>query len=372
MALPPLKLSRKQLSTFLKDHEQIVAFENLFRTAELSAPDIVEAATNAAASAEVSANEALAQLARIADALEVLAAAPVTQHNNSVVTDYIDVAESAPAADSARRLQWNGDDGTLDIGLYGGSVLQVGQETHFYAKNTSGSTIANGSPCMITGGTTGKLTFSLADADGSVAPEYMMGVATQSIANDAFGYVTAFGLVRGFDTTGTPYGQVWAAGNLIYFDPVTPGNWTNVEPAAPNIRTPAAIVVDASAAGSVFVRMKVGSRLTDIQDVFAPGPIVNGQLIMGDAAQSRFEAGTLTAGTNIAISNGPGSITVATTASITSDLTNNTGRLVDSSVNLTNGAAAAAGTLLNAPVAGNPTKWIPIDDNGTTRYIPAW
>jgi hypothetical protein len=22
--------------------------------------------------------------------------------------------------------------------------------------------------------------------------------------------------------------------------------------------------------------------------------------------------------------------------------------------------------------AGNPTKWIPINDNGTTRYLPAW
>lgn len=39
---------------------------------------------------------------------------------------------------------------------------------------------------------------------------------------------------------------------------------------------------------------------------------------------------------------------------------------------LTNGAAAAAATLLNAPVAGNPTKWIAINDNGTVRYIPAW
>ncbi len=39
---------------------------------------------------------------------------------------------------------------------------------------------------------------------------------------------------------------------------------------------------------------------------------------------------------------------------------------------LTNGAAAAAGTLANAPVAGNPTKWIGINDNGTIRYIPAW
>jgi len=38
----------------------------------------------------------------------------------------------------------------------------------------------------------------------------------------------------------------------------------------------------------------------------------------------------------------------------------------------TNGAAAGAGTITNAPSAGNPTKWIPVDDNGTTRYIPAW
>ena len=39
---------------------------------------------------------------------------------------------------------------------------------------------------------------------------------------------------------------------------------------------------------------------------------------------------------------------------------------------ITNGAGAAVGTLGNAPTAGNPTKWIPIDDNGTTRYIPTW
>lgn len=39
---------------------------------------------------------------------------------------------------------------------------------------------------------------------------------------------------------------------------------------------------------------------------------------------------------------------------------------------LTNGAAAQVGTLTNAPSAGNPTKWVPISDNGTTRYIPCW
>ena len=35
-------------------------------------------------------------------------------------------------------------------------------------------------------------------------------------------------------------------------------------------------------------------------------------------------------------------------------------------------ATGSAATLLNAPVSGNPTKWVPLDDNGTTRYLPAW
>lgn len=39
---------------------------------------------------------------------------------------------------------------------------------------------------------------------------------------------------------------------------------------------------------------------------------------------------------------------------------------------LTNHAAAAVGTLNNSPVAGNPTKWIGINDNGTIRRIPTW
>lgn len=39
---------------------------------------------------------------------------------------------------------------------------------------------------------------------------------------------------------------------------------------------------------------------------------------------------------------------------------------------LTDGAGASVGTLTNAPAATNPTKWIGINDNGTTRYIPAW
>ena len=46
--------------------------------------------------------------------------------------------------------------------------------------------------------------------------------------------------------------------------------------------------------------------------------------------------------------------------------------LVTTSVALTDAVGVAAGTITNAPSAGNPTKWITIVDNGTTRKIPTW
>jgi hypothetical protein len=55
------------------------------------------------------------------------------------------------------------------------------------------------------------------------------------------------------------------------------------------------------------------------------------------------------------------------------DITNgNIAALIKTSVNMNNGAGAMAGTLLNAPTAGNPAKWVPINDNGTVRYVPTW
>lgn len=46
--------------------------------------------------------------------------------------------------------------------------------------------------------------------------------------------------------------------------------------------------------------------------------------------------------------------------------------MLRSATSFTNGAGAGAGTLTNAPAAGNPTKWVPINDAGVTRYIPCW
>jgi hypothetical protein len=57
--------------------------------------------------------------------------------------------------------------------------------------------------------------------------------------------------------------------------------------------------------------------------------------------------------------------------------TNAASFMIRTKTSYTNGAGTGSGvTFTNAPGAsgstGNPTKWIPIDDNGTTRYIPAF
>lgn len=46
--------------------------------------------------------------------------------------------------------------------------------------------------------------------------------------------------------------------------------------------------------------------------------------------------------------------------------------LLKTSVSLTSHAAGSTATLTNSPAVGNPTKWIAINDNGTTRYLPVW
>lgn len=286
MARNRLHLSREQLATFLKSHEQIKQFEALLRLVDTT------------------------------DTLEIVATSPSVQNNSSVVADYIDLPEIGPHVSKERRVQWNRDDGTMGIGLYGGDVLRVGQELMYYAKNTSSGLVTRGTPVMFTGtvGSSGKLTFGPAIADGSVLADYMMGAATQDIANNEFGYVTSFGLVRGFDTTGAPYGEVWNDGDLLYFDPATPGTWTKVKPVAPAIDVPVAVVINADngGSGSIFVRMTVAEALSRLQDVYINGTPLAGQVLIYDATQQRWENNRLTAGSNIQITNADGSITIAT------------------------------------------------------------
>lgn len=99
----------------------------------------------------------------------------------------------------------------------------------------------------------------------------------------------------------------------------------------------------------------------------------------GSSGDFEVSLNEIISGTTEATTGGAGSLTTAggiyatkkiiTASSVTqTDAT----ALIHTATALNNGAAAQVATMTNGPAAGNPTKWVPIDDNGTTRYIPAW
>jgi hypothetical protein len=66
MATQKLNLTRDQLSSFLKDHEQIKQFERLFAAVDTIAPDVVNEVKIDAGTAQATAVQALAQIASLA------------------------------------------------------------------------------------------------------------------------------------------------------------------------------------------------------------------------------------------------------------------------------------------------------------------
>jgi len=275
------------------------------------------------------------------------------------------LTEGQPNTNGVGALTWDGDRGTYNIAGTGETSFKIGEDLVYYAKNTSGSAIPIGSSVMFTGavGASGLLTFGLAVADGSVDPDYMMGITQQEIPNNGFGYIKHFGLLRGFRTDGVPQGETWSDGDLLYFDAATPGSLTKVKPVSPAIHEPIAVVVTASSgnSGSIFVRMKVSETLATLRDVYVNGSLTNGDVLIYDVTQERFEANTLTAGANISITNGPGTITIGSTSTATVSsvaLSAPTGFTVSGSPITTSGTLAlafAAGYSL--PTTASQTNW---------------
>lgn len=213
--------------------------------------------------------------------------------NGPPVFDALDFNQ-APVSPSGvtGRLRWNSTEGTLDLGQPNDVTQQIGQETFFYIKNQTGATLTNGKPIMFAGavGASGRLKGQYAIANGTIPAQYIMGIATQDIADGADGYVTNFGKVRGIDTSGTPYGEVWADGDVIYVSPTTPGGLTKTAPNAPNLQILVAAVVNAhDVQGTLFVRPTFASKLTDLDDVNGTPLTTTGQFPVWNNTAGYFD-----------------------------------------------------------------------------------
>lgn len=172
-------------------------------------------------------------------------------------------------------LYWDEADGNQTLSLVmanGATTQQIGQEQYYRIKATA--TITNGQVIMFTGsvGASGGLTGAPATGLLANTASYVMGVATEDIAHNGWGYITSFGLVRGINTTGGA--EAWVDGQILYLDPTVAGGLTKSPPVAPNPKVIVAAATHAAVNGSLFIRPTFGGKLGDYEgDVQVTTPI---------------------------------------------------------------------------------------------------
>ncbi|MFN6408310.1 MAG: hypothetical protein ACK4VU_12420 [Limnohabitans sp.] len=243
------------------------------------------------------AGELQAQINEVRQALEVLpraelgTMAPLQQANLPWVT-FDTTPEHVPT--DIGTVAWDGGT-TLGIQMTANVLQQVGETQYYYIK--ADSTITKGQLIMFTGAVGASGVIKGAPATGLTDGQYLMGVAAENIAANGFGLVTSFGHVRGWNTTGTPVGEVWADGDILYYNPTIAGGLTKTQPTAPNVKATIAVVVNAAPAGSgdVFVRVSTGSVLGGTDSNVQFGTLANGNIIQYDSALGYWKNVTLSA-----------------------------------------------------------------------------
>lgn len=264
----------------------------------------------------------------------------------------LDTTATEPAR-AEGQIFWDSTNKTVAVHLTGPDVtLQVGQENHIHARNTTGATILNGKAVFVSGASSGKPTVTLAQANGASTADGTIGLATEDIENNTNGYVTTHGLVNGLNTAS------FIAGDTLYLDPDVAGGLVNVKPTYPDFVVRIGTVVASNATtGSVFVSIQVVTRqANDVLTEFIPGSTFSTVQHLQDIFHS---SGHVTGGE--VTSNGDGTVAVAAGNGLIRATNSNLATIF-----WTDWAAAASLALTN-----NAKNWVYVDYNSGSPVVVA-
>jgi hypothetical protein len=136
-----------------------------------------------------------------------------------------------------------------------------------YVKNSSGSTISKGQVVYVTGSDGTNALIGLSTASTEAGSSKTLGIAANTMTNNAFGYIIENGQLSGIDTSSATAGaSVWLGntpGSLVFGAP----------PAEPSHSVYLGVVTKANVStGEVLVKVQNGYELDELHDVSAASP----------------------------------------------------------------------------------------------------
>lgn len=181
---------------------------------------------------------------------------------------------------------------TLSCNISTDVNLQIGQEDLVRVWNATGVPITNGQVVYVVGASNGLPSVALAKAD-VFATSIVTGVATQTIADGAAGFITRRGEIHDIDTS------AWSAGDVLYLSTATAGLLTNVVPSGSSIESRVGRVLEVNATtGEIYVDLFRTFRVTDLADATVTTPTLDQVLryngtewVNGNAASSSASVG---------------------------------------------------------------------------------
>ena len=191
---------------------------------------------------------------------------------------------------------------TITIDAAGGG----GQTLTATVYNAESSPITQGQVVYLYQATGNKPSVKLASNSSESTSSKTFGVVSDaSIAAGATGTIMCQGEVSGLNLGS------YTEGAAVYLGS-TAGSFTATKPSAPNHLVYVGIVTRANSGnGILYVKVQNGYELDEIHDVQITAPKLAGSTLLYDATNSLWKNARLTAGTNIAITNGDASASIA-------------------------------------------------------------
>ena len=198
---------------------------------------------------------------------------------NEIVTDYVEFNTNAVVTNTVGRMNWNNTNGTVDIGLKGGSVtLKNGMDlvARVVNKVTPNTTLTKAAyqVVKVTGAQGQRLAVNLAQANNDNNSADTLGIVIETIATNQEGFILCVGQIEDINTTGSLQGETWADGDVLYLSPTTAGAITKVKPTGATGHIVVLGYVEYAHAndGKIYVKIMNGWELDELHNVYINNP----------------------------------------------------------------------------------------------------